>query len=242
MDQYTDRTYRRAVTAKDLVGFEIRVRETDLWIGADRDLEIEARDLVVNAREQVESYINSHPEFMTTLTPCADNPLAPPIVTQMIKASRVAGVGPMAAVAGTIAEFVGQGLLNSSSQVIVENGGDIFFSLKRRLTMKIFAGKSPLSERLGLEIPVDQMPLGVCSSSGTIGHSLSLGMADAVCVTSTSAALADAVATALGNRIKTVKDLEPAARWIAGIERVNGAVIIIGKSMAAWGDVELVEL
>lgn len=241
MHSYTERTYRLGLAAKDLEGFEVRVRETDLWIGADRNLDVKARDLVFNARGQLEHYIESHPGFLTTLTPTAEDSFAPPLVIEMIRASQAAGVGPMAAVAGAIAEFVGRGLLEDSSQVVVENGGDVFLSLERRTTMKIYAGTSPLSERIGLSIPVEKMPLAVCSSSGTIGHSLSMGKADAVCVTAHNAALADAAATALGNRIMSSKDLEPAANWVAGVEGVTGAIMIVGKALAAWGDVELLE-
>ena len=173
--------------ASDLVSFQVRVKETDLWVSTGERLEKETRDLVLHARHQIESYISSHPDFLTTLKPYPDDPLAPPVVKEMISATRPSGVGPMASVAGAIAEFVGQGLLKSTGQVIVENGGDIFLMAKRPVTVSIFAGASPLSEKLGLLIPTGQMPLGVCTSSGTVGHSLSLGAADAACVLSASA-------------------------------------------------------
>jgi len=242
MNRYIQRTYRLSAGARDLAGFEVKVRETDLWVAADRNLESEARDLVLAARRQVESYIRMHPEFVTAMTPLEADPLAPPVVLEMLKASRRVGVGPMAAVAGTIAEHVGRGLLALSTRVIVENGGDVFLGLQRDVTLRIFAGRSPLSDKLGIRLPTGLMPAGVCSSSGTVGHSYSSGRSDAVCVVSPSTALADAAATALGNRIKEAKDLEPAAQWAAGVEGITGAVMIIGKAVAAWGDLELVEL
>ncbi|MBW1868220.1 MAG: UPF0280 family protein, partial [Deltaproteobacteria bacterium] len=103
-------------------------------------------------------------------------------------------MGPMAAVAGAIAQYVGMGLLDLTDQVIVENGGDIFLKADRSLTVSVFAGASPLSGRFGLLIPVSRMPLGVCSSSATVGHSLSRGIADVVCILSPSSALADGAA------------------------------------------------
>ena len=208
MTEYIERDYRKRVMAGDLVSFHVSVKETDLWVSADQNLENETRDLVLNYRHQLDSYINSHPDFLTTLQSYPDDPYAPPIVSEMIKVAMDIGVGPMAAVAGAIAQFVAKGLLQITDQVIVENGGDIFLSVNRQVTASIFAGKSPLSEKIGLMIPIKQMPLGICSSSGTVGHSLSMGVANVVCIISSSAVLADGAATALGNKIKSKKDLK----------------------------------
>ncbi len=119
----------------------------------------------------------------------------------MAAAAQTAGVGPMAAVAGAIAECVGRELLEFSPEVIVENGGDIFLKVSHRRTVGIFAGDSPLTGRIGIQIEARDTPLGVCTSSGTVGHSLSFGRADAVVVLAPAAALADAAATAIGNRV-----------------------------------------
>jgi uncharacterized protein len=242
MKQYTERTYRKRVKAAGLVPFEVMIKETDLWVSAGEMLEKETRDLVLNARHQIETYIRSHPDFLTTLEPIPDDPLAPPVVKEMISATRPCDVGPMASVAGAIAEFVGQGLLKFTNQVIVENGGDIFLKAKRPVTVSIFAGDSPLSERLGLLIPTRQMPLGVCTSSGTVGHSLSLGVANVACVLSASTALADGAATALGNRVRGKRDLAGIGEWASTIPGVLGCLVIMGDHMTAWGDIELVEL
>lgn len=242
MPPYTERTYRRRTRPKGLCCFEVTVRETDLWVCTGRDLETETRDLVFAARLQLETYIQYHPEFLTSLFPLKEDPYAPQFIREMIRAAGKVGVGPMAAVAGAIAQQVGEGLLNLTDQVIVENGGDIFLKADRPLTVSMFAGTSPLSGRFGILIPPRQMPLGVCSSSGTVGHSLSHGIADAVCLLSPSAALADSAATALGNRVKRKRDLENAAGWAGRIEGILGGVVILGDAMATWGDVELVEI
>jgi len=242
MPSYTERIYRKRAQPGDLFCFQVAVRETDLWVCAGRDLEKETMDLVFASRYQLETYIRSHPEFLNSLLPLKEDPYAPQLVREMIRAAGKVRVGPMAAVAGAIAQQVGEGLLNLTDQVIVENGGDIFLKANRPLTVSIFAGSSPLSERFGILIPTRQMPLGVCSSSGTIGHSLSQGIADAVCLLSTSAALADSAATALGNRIKKKRDLENAAGWADQIEGILGGVVILGDAMATWGDIELVEV
>jgi ApbE superfamily uncharacterized protein (UPF0280 family) len=160
----------------------------------------------------------------------------------MIDAGRRAGVGPMAAVAGAIAEYVGRDLLAHSSEVVVENGGDIFLSMTDPATIAILAGSSPLSNRLAVRADFSHRPVGICTSSGTVGHSLSLGVADAVVVLSESTALADAVATALGNKVTGGADIEAAITTGKAIQGVLGLVMIVGAQLGVWGQVELVQL
>jgi ApbE superfamily uncharacterized protein (UPF0280 family) len=237
-----ERSYRKRVKAKGLVSFQIAMKETDLWVSAERRLEAETRDLVLNKRQQLETYIHTHPDFLTTLQPYLEDPYAPPMVREMIEASREIGVGPMASVAGAIAQHVASGLLQWTEQVIVENGGDIFLKVNRPVTVSLLAGHSPLSGRIGIKIPTQQMPLGICSSSGTVGHSLSMGKADVVCILSSSAIMADGAATALGNRVKSRTDLKQIATWADQIKDIRGGLAIIGDKMATWGAIELVDL
>lgn len=241
MNRIEVRNYRKKVKT-DLVSFRVVVKETDLWVSADTNLETETRNLVLAYRHQLETYIGSHPEFANALFPYAPDSYAPPIIRDMIWAAGRVGVGPMASVAGAIAQYVGQGLLKGTSQVVVENGGDIFLQTARQATVSIFAGKSPLSGKVGLRVRREQMPMGICSSSGTVGHSLSMGRADTVCILSPSAALADAAATALGNRIRGKGDLQTLSAWAQGKEGIVGGVVILGESLASWGDIELVDL
>lgn len=240
--EYRERTYRKRIRARGLTSFRVAVKETDLWVSADRELERETRDLVLKYRHQLETYIGLHPEFLGTLRAYPEDPYAPPMVREMIRTTRGVGVGPMASVAGAIAQFVAGDLLESTNQVIVENGGDIYLKLNRPVTVAVFAGESPLSEKIGLRIPLHQMPLGLCSSSGTVGHSFSTGGADVVCLLSPSAALADGAATALCNRVRSKKDLQGLADRAGRIEGLLGGVAIMGDRMATWGAVELVAL
>jgi len=242
MSPYFERSYRKKTNTEDLLSFHMVIKETDLWISAERRLDKETGDLVLDCRQQLETHIKMHPEFAASLAPQPSDPFAPQIVRRMIDATRGIGVGPMAAVAGAIAQYVADGLLRFSEQIIVENGGDIFLKTKRPATVSIFAGPSPLSEKLGLEIPVTQMPLGVCSSSGKVGHSLSLGIADVCCILSPSAALADGAATALGNMVKSKEDLRTVADWAAQVDGIIGGVVVVDDRLAAWGDIELVDL
>lgn len=239
---YQERFYRGLVTDTGLVSFRVVVRETDLWIRADRQLKREATDLILKHRMPLERYARDCPGFIDALRPLPEDPLAPPIVRTMIDAGRRSGVGPMAAVAGAIAEGVGRDLLAYSDEIIVENGGDVFVSVASPTTIAILAGASPLSNRLGICIDAPQCPLGVCTSSGTVGHSLSFGKADAVVVLSESTALADAAATALGNRVAHKRDIETALTAGKGISGLIGLVVILGEELGAWGEVELVRL
>ena len=233
------RTYRNHSSSRNLSRFTVKISETDLFILADCDLTGLALDAAHRYRSQLEEYIRIHPEFKTSLVPLADDPLAPAIVKDMIAASSASGVGPMASVAGAIAECVGLKLLSKSLNVVVENGGDIYLNVKDDISIGIFAGPSPLSGRIALRIQAGETPLGICTSSGTVGHSLSFGIADAVCIKSRSAALADAAATAAGNLIKSKSDVKKGLDRAMSIRGVLGVLIVTGDTLAVQGDMEL---
>ncbi len=242
MTTYEPRTYRTRMARTGLTGFRVAVKETDLWVLAGRDFSPEVREVVIQERQQLEAYIAGHPGFLTSLVPWPEDPFAPPVVREMIEAAAAAGVGPMAAVAGVLAARVGRFLTPLSPEVIVENGGDIYLAITGPATVALFAGKSPLSHRVGLNLDPALSPLGVCTSSATVGHSLSLGRADAACVLAKSAALADAAATALGNRVQGLDSIAPALEWLENLPDILGAVVIVGEKLGAWGRVELVPL
>jgi ApbE superfamily uncharacterized protein (UPF0280 family) len=236
---YQPRTYRHWVKDKDLVSFNVVVKETDLYIRAKTDLKRKALKLVLKYRDLLERYIERHPSFLTSLEPVAVGNDAPRIVTEMAESARKVGIGPMAAVAGAIAEFVGSELLESSPEIIVENGGDIYLKSSDDRLIGIYAGKSPLTGKIGLEIRGQDTPMGICTSSGTVGHSLSLGQADAVIALSSSAVLADAAATAIGNLILKPDDIPGGIEFAQSIEGLTGVVIIQGGKMGLWGEVKI---
>lgn len=238
---YRDRRYRQLLQPEGLVSFEVKVRETDLHILAAEDMRRQALRLVVQCRNQLEEYISRHPDFLTSFQPLPSDALAPPLIRSMLAAGAAAGVGPMAAVAGAIAEFVGKELLREGAgEVMVENGGDIFLKRDKDCLLTIFAGSSPLSSKLGVEIPRRQMPLGVCTSSATVGHSVSLGRADAVTVLAASTILADAAATRLGNEVKSEADIQGALDLARAMPGLSGVLVIKGGKLGAWGDLRLV--
>ncbi|MFA5182689.1 MAG: UPF0280 family protein [Syntrophales bacterium] len=235
---YSERTYRNFISAHDLVSFHVSVRETDLHISADHELSEIALNSVIKHRNYLESYILRHPAFLKSLLPMPRNKLVPGIVYDMIEAGIAAQVGPMAAVAGAMAEFVGKDLLCHCENVIVENGGDIFMKTSTERRVSIFAGESPLSQKVILRIMPADMPLGICTSSATVGPSLSFGRADAVCVMSQSASLADAAASLIGNQIKKPSDIKRVLNRGSEIPGVKGIVVIMGETMGAWGQIE----
>jgi hypothetical protein len=239
---YEPRKYRNLIDIPKLAPYRVIVKETDLMVYAETKLIEEARDLVLKQRGYVENFIKLHPDFATALVPWAAPAPAPGIIVTMIKAARNAGVGPMAAIAGAIAEQVGLGLLKSTDQVIVENGGDVFIKMNSPVTVGIFAGNSPLSMHVGLKLNTDFKPQAVCTSSGTIGHSLSLGKADAVCVVADSCSVADAAATAIGNLIGSPADIEAAIKAGSSMENLTGIAIIVEGKMGMWGELEVVAL
>jgi len=251
VNMYQKRTYRNLIhdnkltperSDRGLTYFQVAVKETDLYIGANKDLSKEVREAVLKYRYQIEEYIRRFPEFQKSLIPLQLDPFAPRIIKAMMEASSLTGTGPMAAVAGGISEFIGKELLNQSEEIIVENGGDIFLKTSSKTSIGIYAGTSPLSNRIGIKINPDDTPLGVCTSSGTVGHSISFGRADAVTVVSKSALLADAAATSVGNLVKDKRDFNRALEFAGKIDGILGVLIVLGKEMAVYGKVELIEI
>jgi ApbE superfamily uncharacterized protein (UPF0280 family) len=239
---YQPRTYRRWIKDDGLVSFIVTVKETDLYIRAASNLAEEAIEAINKYRVPLEKYIQSHPLFLHSLEPFAVEEDAPQIVRDMAQAAGIAGVGPMAAVAGAIAEVVGRNLLVYSPEVIVENGGDIFMKVAQTSLIGVYAGESPFTGKIALEVSPEETPLGICTSSGTVGHSLSLGAADAVIVLSHSASLADAVATAVGNKVMAAGDIDTVIEQVKYMRGLVGVVIIKGDRMGMWGDVKLISL
>ena len=239
---YQPRDYRYWIKDDDLVSFNVTVKETDLYIRAASNLEAEALEAVIKHRTSLEEYSKRHPSFLHTLEPCSVEEDAPAIVGVMARAAQIAGVGPMAAVAGAIAEAVGKDLLVCTPEVVVENGGDIFMKISRTRLIGVYARGSSFTGKIALEISPEETPLGVCTSSGTVGHSFSMGHADAVCVISKNGALADAVATATGNRVISKSDIQKAIEYSSKINGVDGLVVIMDEKIGLWGNVEVVPI
>lgn len=232
---YRERAYRQHVFSSGFEACEVKEGESDLFIRTSLPLHDEALKALREAREQIILYIRENPLFQTSLSPLPSDREASSVVQDMLTASEKAGVGPMAAVAGAVAHYVGLHLLGHTDEVIVENGGDIFIASLSAQTVQIFTDNAHFGTRLRLRLSPDIMPCGICTSSGRIGPSLSFGNADAVTVISPSASLADAAATALGNMVKNEVDIDRALEHAQHIDGVTGVVVVIGGKMGAWG-------
>lgn len=229
--------------AKDLHLTHLVDRETDLQILTNKALDKEfIKERVRVYRWDIQDYIGKDRRFLSALKPVAVELNAPAIIKQMAEAAEKANIGPMAAVAGAVAECLGRDLLNKGyKDVIIENGGDIFLKTRRTCTIGVYAGRAKLWNKLALKIKPKDTPLGVCTSSGTIGHSLSFGHADSVVVLSGNTALADAVATAICNRVKSKADLPGALNFAKSIPGILGVIIVVKKHLMSWGRVEFSE-
>ena len=239
---FNNRTYREHHKKKGLTAFDITVKETNLNIQAQTDLTNIAIKAALRCRNYIETYINLYPEFATSLVPLKGSETAPKIIKDMIKAGELTGTGPMASVAGIVAEYTGKALLPYSKEVIVENGGDIFIKSDTETIFTVYAENTPFSMTCGILVKKQDAPYGICTSSGTLGHSKSFGQADAASVLSESCSIADAAATALANMVKTAEDIQKTIDAGKNIPGVQGIVIIKGENIGLWGNLKIVKL
>ncbi|HPK53969.1 MAG TPA: UPF0280 family protein [Smithellaceae bacterium] len=237
---YEERTYRTLINKDNLISYNVKIAESDLLISSDTNLANQAYIYLARHRIFLENYIQIHPEFLSSLLPLPEDNLAPPLIRDMLRSAKICGVGPMAGVAGAISEYVANDLLDQTENIIIENGGDIFLVSKNRLTVAVYAGESTLSYKINFTVKPEETPLGICTSSATVGPSLSFGRADAVCVISRSATLADAAASAIGNRVKNKNDIKSALSFGNEIPGIKGIIIILGNAIGVIGDVEFI--
>ena len=244
--EYRERSYRSRFSNDERRWFCVKFLESDLWIGVDNgsysaSMEADSYAVLVELRRTMDAYLLMNPGYKTALTPYDAGLEAPEILKSMSGVSHKTGIGPMSAVAGAVALKVA-GFLKSRydvNEVIVENGGDIYAQASTDMDISVFAGQSPLSEKIGLHIPAGSFPLGICTSSGTVGPSLSLGRADAVMIVCKDVMLADSYATAMANCILSINDLQPVIDRIQNIPDILGAIAVKDDRMAITGQFEL---
>jgi uncharacterized protein len=194
-------------------------------------------DSIKRDRTELEAYIKLQPEFKTSLVPVRLRETAPAIALEMARAGELAKVGPMASVAGAIAEAAAREAIRCGAmEAIVENGGDIFLFSKEEVTVGLFAGAGSLADSLAFIVAPSYMPCAICSSSGTMGHSLSLGECDLATIVSDSGALADAAATLAGNAVHSESDIGFALEQVMKVDGVRGALIVKGEKIGLAGD------
>lgn len=236
---YEQRFYRDWMGRGGLCRFAVKIGQSDLLILCDRDLERRAAEALGHVREEIEGQIAAEPGFGESLEPIEVGGGAVDVVRSMARAGRAWGVGPMAAVAGAVAEAVGRSLLEECETAIVENGGDVFVRSSEPVTLALYAGeRSPFRDRLAFRVDGSD-GVGVCTSSGIVGPSLSFGRADAVVAISGDTAFADAAATAIANRIQGPDDVEGVVQEEARREALDGLIACCSDRLGLWGDIEL---
>jgi ApbE superfamily uncharacterized protein (UPF0280 family) len=243
---FEERTYRSQFNTSRFTGFGVVYKETDLWIGVDpASYKPEMGDIafskIKSLREKLDAYIKNEPFFQKSLKPFQPSEHAPQEAKEMALAAGKTGTGPMSAVAGLFAREVGKELMQNFrvEEMIIENGGDIFALLNKEMLLSVFAGNSPLSNRIGLAIPEQTGEFGICTSAGTVGPSLSYGKADAVVVICKDVLLADAFATAFGNRVKSPNDVEKVINMSEKYPEIISMLIICEDQIGIRGDFEI---
>jgi ApbE superfamily uncharacterized protein (UPF0280 family) len=219
--------------------FRVRIDTSDMYFRAGHDLSARAGSIVRSFREDILAHINRQESFQYSFEPVERLEGCPEIVSWMYDASEKAGVGPMAAVAGAVAQASGRLLVEDTEELIAENGGDIWMKLTRPAVVSIYSGGHNFGG-VAVAIYPEKTPCGICTSSGRIGPSFSFGRADAATVISPDAALSDAIATSVCNRVGKELDMQAAAAY--GMEcGASGVLIIFRDRMVVQGDVELAD-
>jgi len=198
--------------------------------------------IVVEERSKIEKEIAKNLLFKYSLEPIEINKeinALPGIIKKMLYAARCANVGPMASVAGAITEILCEKLINKFDAGIIENGGDIALFGDRDFKVKIYAGNSVFSNKFFISLnPAKLFPnkiLGICTSSSSVGPSISFGDSDATTVIANSPAIADAFATSLGNLVKNEKKgLEKVIEYTKKINKIYGICIIVKDKIGVW--------
>ena len=238
------RAYRQSVRPQPgETSFQVVLEQTDLFVTAEADLREPMLDLVRSLRGELKNYMLMAPGYRESLVPVPVAQCAPPIAREMARATALVHVGPMAAVAGTFAQFVADHFAQASPNLIVENGGDLYLHSTRERIVALL-GDPASGARLGLKLARRDFPVSLCASSATIGPSLSLGQGELVVVRSKSGAFADAAATALANLIDTADDLDlvlARAQKMAPLG-LEGVFVQAGGKLGVWGKMELVAL
>ena len=103
----------------------------------------------------------------------------------------------------------------------------------------IYSNNPILGNDIAFKLKKRKTPLGICTSSGKIGHSISFGSSDSVTVLANNASIADGLATRIANDVvgntsedKVTNAVETAENYK---EFFNGALIISDENVATIG-------
>ena len=227
---------------QELTEFRVRIDDTNVFIKTDSNkAALRALKSIRMSRLEVEKYVLKHSDFMKTFEPIQVSPDSPEVIKRMANAAKSAGVGPMAAVAGAISDLAVETMIEEGANIaVVENGGEISAISVDELNIALYAGASSISGKLGLRIYPKETPIGIGTSSATIGSALSLGDADAATIVAENAALGDAVSTLLCNEVKSnnlMASMKESLEIAKGIKGVRGGIVVQGDYIGLVGKI-----
>ncbi|MEA1894048.1 MAG: UPF0280 family protein [Euryarchaeota archaeon] len=218
-----------------------QLKETIVTISSEDQYIPVAKHAIESCRRDLERFIRRNPFFASTLDDYHCQKNAPEIAVRMADASSTVGIGPMSAVAGTIAAIAVEAMVDAgSTYAIVDNGGDIALVNDETVIVGIYSGRTD-DVSIGLEIEPRESILGICTSSGRIGHSISFGNADAATILSDDVSLADAAATAVGNAAIDIASIKDAFSILKGVKPITGGLVILDGHVGMCGRVPVVE-
>jgi len=230
--------YRCSIRNKEKYAWLVSYYYTNILVSSNKNIKGRIEKPLKKVYEILDACIENDPSFLKSLSPIVIKPYFPDIIKEMCTRSAVFNVGPMAAVAGTVNTFLASYLQKYCDNLIIENGGDIYIKAERDLNAGIYVKNPNFKNRVAIRIDEKDMPCGLCSSSGTFGHSFSMGKCDLAVVLAKSAITADAAATAFANSISCENDIPDSIDRFKEFEDIKGLLAIKNKRIGAWGNIE----
>ncbi|MDD5659628.1 MAG: UPF0280 family protein [Actinomycetota bacterium] len=232
--------YRFLVDCKSNFNWKVSYKYSDLFIVSSTDISLKIPYAITGFYDIVEEFIKNNPVFAKTYNAFKVDEQFPEIIKKMCIASEIFNVGPMASIAGAVCEFMAAKLSQKNSYLAIENGGDIYIKSKHDIIAGLFLKSKYFKENLKIRIKKEFLPCGIASSSGTLGHSVSLGKSDLAAVVCKSPIFADSAATAIGNMIDTKNDINKTLDHFKTFDMILGMVIIKDDEIGLYGKIELV--
>ncbi|MCL5072673.1 MAG: UPF0280 family protein [Actinobacteria bacterium] len=232
--------YRVLVNSKSRFRWKINYKYKNTNIISNVDISSKIPNVLIDFYKVIEEFIKNNPVFAKTFNAFNTDIRFPEIVKKMCRGSVMFNVGPMASIAGAVCEYMAEELSKKNSYLAIENGGDIYIKSQNDVITGLFLKSKYFRDNLKMKIKKELLPCGIASSSGTLGHSLSLGKSDLIVVVCKSAILADSAATAAGNLIKTKEDIEKTLNYFTNFKEILAMVIIKDDKIGLYGNIELV--
>ena len=232
--------YRNKISCRQKYNWRILYKYSDILISCDKDVNLKLKKLIEEIYVILESHIRENPFFQKSLSPLKSKPGYPPIIKKMYEKTALFNVGPMAAVAGAVCDFLALGLNKYCRCLVIENGGDVFLKSDKDIDVGVYLKNKYFTDKIFLRIKTGDMPCGLCSSSGSFGHSLSLGKSDLVTVMAGSTISADGAATSVANNINSFKDISKTINYYKTTKDIKGILIVKDDKLGVWGKVELI--